>query len=123
MALPRLWTTDERLKAATTLAPFVMPRLQATQLTGKDERALEVAALEITGEITRMAVFKPKCRDKDGMPVEPNLYWYEFIYAGKRVRESAKTTRKTIAVEAEKQCRLRLERAHAGLPVEAPSPH
>ena len=67
-----------------------------------------------------MAVFKPKYRDKDGALVEANVYWYEFIYAGKRVRESAKTSRKTIAQEAEKQARLRLERAHAGLPVEAP---
>src|SRR5947207_16025849 len=68
-----------------------------------------------------MALFKPKYRDKDGKLVASNVYWYEFIYSGKRVRESAKTSRKTIAVEAEKQCRLRLERARAGLPVEAPS--
>jgi hypothetical protein len=27
-------------------------------------------------------------------------WWYEFIFAGKRVRESAKTSRKTIALEA-----------------------
>jgi integrase len=68
-----------------------------------------------------MAVFKPKYRDKDAKLVESNVYWYEFIYAGKRIRESAKTTRKTIAVEAEKRRRLELERAYAGLPVEAVS--
>src|SRR4051794_6387937 len=68
-----------------------------------------------------MSVFKPKYRDKNGKLVASKVYWYEFIYVGKRIRESAKTTRKTLAVEAEKQCRLRLERAHAGLPVEAPA--
>jgi integrase len=67
-----------------------------------------------------MAVFKPKYRDKDGKLVESKVFWYEFIYAAKRVRESAKTTRKTIAVEAEKRKKLELERAYAGLPVEAP---
>ena len=48
------------------------------------------------------------------------MWWSGFIYAGKRIRESAKTTRKSIAVEAEKRKRLELERAYAGLPVEAP---
>ena len=37
------------------------------------------------------------------------------------MRESAKTTRKTIASEAEKRRRLELERAYAGLPVEPAS--
>lgn len=66
-----------------------------------------------------MAVFKPKYRDKDGTLVVSNVYWYEFIYGGKRIRESAKTTRKSIATEAEKRNKLELERAYAGLPVEA----
>ncbi len=48
------------------------------------------------------------------------VWWYEFIYAGERIRESAKTTRKTVAIEAEKDHRKRLERAHAGMPTEAP---
>jgi len=48
------------------------------------------------------------------------IWWYEFIYAGERIRESAKTTRKTVAIEAEKDHRKRLERAHAGLPTEQP---
>ncbi len=45
-------------------------------------------------------------------------WWYEFIFAGKRVRESAKTSRKTIAVEAERQRRLELEKTLAGMPAE-----
>src|SRR6266849_4737432 len=45
-------------------------------------------------------------------------WWYEFIFAGKRVRESAKTSRKTLALEAQRQRRLELERALSGMPVE-----
>jgi integrase len=68
-----------------------------------------------------MAIFNPKYRDKHGKLVPSKVYWYEFIYGGKRIRESAKTTRRTIATEAEKHKRLELERAYAGLPVEAAS--
>ena len=46
------------------------------------------------------------------------MWWYEFTFAGKRVRESAKTPRKTLAAEAQKSRRLELERAYAGLPAE-----
>ena len=49
-----------------------------------------------------------------------NTWWYEFTFASRRVRESAKTSRKTIAVEAEKRRRLELERALAGIPSERP---
>ena len=70
---------------------------------------------------SNVSVFKPKYRDNRGKLVESKVYWFEFIYASKRIRESAKTTRKTIAVEAEKRRRLELERAYAGLPVEAAS--
>src|SRR5262245_42491725 len=45
-------------------------------------------------------------------------WWYEFIFAGKRVRESAKTSRKTIALEAERKRKLELEKTLAGMPVE-----
>jgi integrase len=47
------------------------------------------------------------------------VWWYSFIYAGKRVQESAKTSRKTVAIEAERGRRLELERALSGLPTEA----
>jgi WD40 repeat protein len=60
-----------------------------------------------------MSVYRPTYTDKKtGVLMESNQWWYEFIYAGKRIRESAKSTRKTIAVEAEKRRRLELERAH-----------
>ena len=46
-----------------------------------------------------------------------DTWWYEFVFAGKRIRESASTSRKSIAVEAERQRRRELERSLAGLPV------
>jgi integrase len=66
-----------------------------------------------------MAIYKPKYRDpKTNEWVSSGTWWYEFVFAGKRIRESANTTRKTIAQDAEKKRRLELERAMAGLPVE-----
>jgi integrase len=46
------------------------------------------------------------------------VWWYSFIFAGKRIQESAKTSRKTVATESEKNRRLELEKALAGMPVE-----
>jgi len=45
-------------------------------------------------------------------------WWHSFIFAGKRVQESARTSRKTLAVEAGKKRRLELEKALAGVPAE-----
>jgi integrase len=67
-----------------------------------------------------MAVYRPTWTDKKtGETRESKTWWFEFIYSGKRVRKSAKTTRKTIALEAEKDERRRLERARAGVPTES----
>jgi hypothetical protein len=41
-------TAEERLKAALGLAPFVMPRLQATQVTGKNDGPIATASLDIS---------------------------------------------------------------------------
>jgi hypothetical protein len=41
-------TTEDRLKASLGLAPFVMPRLQATQLTGKDDGAIAAVNFDFT---------------------------------------------------------------------------
>ncbi len=46
------------------------------------------------------------------------IWWYEFIFAGRRVRESAKSMRKTVALEAERNRRLELEKTLAGMPAE-----
>ena len=45
------------------------------------------------------------------------VWWYSFIFAGKRVQESAKTTLRTVAREAEQSRRRELERRLAGMPV------
>jgi integrase len=75
---------------------------------------------------------RPVRRTPEGGPEDPErelmavykrggTWWYEFIFAGKRVRESGKTSRKTIAIEAEKQRRRDLERSYAGLRAEDPA--
>lgn len=64
-----------------------------------------------------MAVYRPTYIDgKTGERRQSKVWWYEFTFAGRRIRESAKTTRKTIAIEAEKRRRAELERAIVGLP-------
>lgn len=69
-----------------------------------------------------MAVYRPKYRDKStGELIESQVWWYEFIFAGKRYRGSTKQTRKTLAGEFEKNERIRLERAYAGVPTERPA--
>ncbi|HLK64743.1 MAG TPA: site-specific integrase [Bryobacteraceae bacterium] len=66
-----------------------------------------------------MALFRPTYTDKKtGKPRQSAVWWYKFVLAGKPVRESAKTTRKTIAAAAEKQRRLDLEKNLAGVPTE-----
>lgn len=68
-----------------------------------------------------MAVYQPTYKDpKTGKRVKSGVWWFAFTYAGRRIRESANTSRKTIAGEAEKQRRLELERAMAGIPSEKP---
>lgn len=47
-----------------------------------------------------------------------NTWHYEFLFKGKRIRESANTPSKTVAKEAEADRRRELERALAGLPSE-----
>jgi integrase len=60
-----------------------------------------------------MAVYRPKYRDqKTGKLKQSKHWWYEFVFAGKRIRESTESTRKTIAIEAEKNRRLDLERGY-----------
>ena len=63
-----------------------------------------------------MAVYRPTYTDqKTGKTKESRVWWYDFTYAGRRVKESSKSTRKTIAVEAEKKRKLELERAFNGV--------
>lgn len=67
-----------------------------------------------------MAVYRPTYRDqKTGEKKQSKVWWYDFVYDGARIFASAKTTRKTIAIETEKEHRQRLENARAGMPAEA----
>lgn len=66
-----------------------------------------------------MAVYRPTYRNRTtGQLVESPTWWYEFCFAGKRYRESAKTPLKTLAKVAEDQRRRDLEKAYAGQPLE-----
>lgn len=67
-----------------------------------------------------MALYRPTYTDKaTGEPKQSKVWWINFTIAGKRVQESSKSTRKTLATEYEKRRRLELERALVGLPSEA----
>ena len=65
-----------------------------------------------------MSLYHPIYTDKSGEKKASTYWWIDFTIAGKRIRESSETTRKTIAAEYEKRRRLELERALAGLPSE-----
>ena len=54
-----------------------------------------------------MAVYRP-ARDS-------KVWWYDFIFEGQRVRESAKTRSKTVAKDAEKARRRELEESYNGI--------
>src|SRR5579862_8438571 len=52
-----------------------------------------------------------------------DVWWYKFTYRGKEIRESAKTTRKTVATEKKKHRRWELEKAPLGPPTERLNTH
>ena len=54
-----------------------------------------------------MSVYRPSKDSK--------VWWYEFIFEGQRVRESAKTRSKTVAKDAEKSRRRELEESYNGI--------
>src|SRR5437899_10987600 len=54
-----------------------------------------------------MAVYRPTKDSK--------VWWYDFIFEGQRVRESAKTRSKTLAKEAERVRRRELEESYNGI--------
>ncbi len=50
-----------------------------------------------------------------GLYRRDKTWWFEFVFEGRRVRESAKTSSKSIAIEAERKHRRRLEEAANGI--------
>jgi len=63
-----------------------------------------------------MPVFQPTYKDpKTAEQTKVAVWWYDFTFAGKRIRESAKTTLKTLARMAEQKRRRGLEEGFNGL--------
>jgi integrase len=63
-----------------------------------------------------MSVFRPKFRDpKTGKRKPAAVWWYKFYFAGQCIRESAKTTSKTLAKQAEQNRRRELEEGFNGI--------
>ena len=63
-----------------------------------------------------MAVYQPTYKDKNtGEWKKSKTWWYEFIFAGRSIRESSKTHSKTVAKEAEKKRRRELELGYNNL--------
>ena len=54
-----------------------------------------------------MAVYRPS---KDS-----SIWWYDFVFEGQRVRESAKTRSKTLAKDSERVRRRELEEGYNGI--------
>jgi len=48
------------------------------------------------------------------------VWWYHFSFAGRHIQESTKSTRKTVALEAEKNRRRELEQVYNGVPTAKP---
>jgi integrase len=63
-----------------------------------------------------MAVYKPQYKDKKtGELKHTKVWYYKFIFASRLIKESAKTTSKTVAKEAEKKRRRELEEGFNGI--------
>jgi integrase len=63
-----------------------------------------------------MSVYRPKYRDPKSAELQQSrVWWYQFRFAGKRVRESAHTELKTLAKEAEQRRRRQLEEGINGI--------
>ncbi|MBV8069953.1 MAG: tyrosine-type recombinase/integrase [Acidobacteriaceae bacterium] len=63
-----------------------------------------------------MGVFRPQYKDKKtGELKHTRVWYYKFVFAGRLIKESAKTTSKTVAKEAEKKRRRELEEGFNGL--------
>ena len=53
-----------------------------------------------------MSVYRPSYRDPKGKKKTSRVWWYHFTFAGHAYQESSKSTRKTVAKEAERNRRL-----------------
>src|SRR5438552_3739787 len=81
-----------------------MPRFTACMLA-ISKRSLK--ASRFSEGRTSMAVYRPTKASK--------VWWYDFIFEGQRVRESAKTRSKTLARDAERARRRELDESYNGI--------
>jgi integrase len=73
---------------------------------------------------SNMAVYRPTYTDKKtGQTKQQRIWWYEFTFAGRTVRASSKSTRKTIATQTEENRRKELEKAYSGGGASEPPAH
>ena len=62
-----------------------------------------------------MSVYLPWIKDSaTGRRRQSKVYWYDFTYLGQRIRESANTTRRSVAENAEYERRKSLEKSATG---------
>ena len=62
-----------------------------------------------------MSVYLPWIKDPaTGRRRQSKVYWYDFTYLGQRIRESANTTRRSVAENAEYERRKSLEKSATG---------
>jgi hypothetical protein len=63
-----------------------------------------------------LGVYRPQYKDKKtGKMKYTKIWYYEFIFAGRLIKESSKSSSKTVAKEAEKRRRRELEAGFNGL--------
>ena len=63
-----------------------------------------------------MSVYRPTYRVlKTGETKQSLSWWYHFLFSGRHIQESSKSTRKTLAIEAEKKRRRELEKSFNGI--------
>lgn len=65
-----------------------------------------------------MSVYRPSYPTKTGEKKTSRIWWYHFTFAGRAIQESSKSSRKSVAKEAERNRRLELEKTFAGMPLE-----
>src|ERR1700728_3821335 len=90
--------------ATTRVLEHSRQKAKKAQTSGSEEKG-QRPSLTAGGEIA-MSVYRPAIS---------KVWWYDFIFEGQRVRESAKTRSKTIAKDAEKARRRELEESYNGI--------
>ncbi len=71
-----------------------------------------------------MGLYRPQYKDKKtGEMKETRIWYYDFCFAGRRIKESAKTKSKTVAKEAEKRRRREMEEGFNGISDVRDGPH